>query len=297
MKHANTMPGRLRTSFRSGNLSEHLGLLLLKGIAAVAEVPRPEDFGLDAVATLLRHDDDGNCYAEDSFLVQLKSESVTTIDYKDHELEWFVGQTQPMFIGRVSLADARISLYSTLFVNQAVLALHATKVTMRFGISGLPGFQRGEKWGPWAGESGTDKATVWLGEPVLQWTLGDLADKDWSARTYRTFKRFLMFARREHELLSFNHTSVLNWSTNDADSIVSQSGFAKGSPGDLSELAERCAPGLNLLMLQAWSMRNESGNTLMLALVNLAAALRNCGVTIDPSHMFEKSFVPVRREH
>lgn len=198
-----------------------------------------------------------------------------------------------MFIGRVSLADARISLYPTIFVNQAVLALHAKKVTLRFGVSGLPGFQRGEKWLPWAGVSGTDAAIVWLGAPLLQWTLGDLTDKNWPARTYKTLKRFLLFAQREHELLSFNHTSVLNWSTNDTDSIVSQSGFAKGSPDDLSLLAERCAPGLNALMLQAWSMRNESGNALMLALVNLAAALRNCGATIDPSHIFEKSFVPI----
>ena len=69
------MPGRLRTSFRSGNLAEHLGLLLLKGIAAVADVPRTEDVGLDAVATLLRRASDGNCYAEDGFVVQLKSYS------------------------------------------------------------------------------------------------------------------------------------------------------------------------------------------------------------------------------
>jgi len=69
------MPGRLRTSFRSGNLAEDLGLLLLKGIAAVADVPRTEDVGLDAIATLLRRASDGNCYAEDGFVVQLKSYS------------------------------------------------------------------------------------------------------------------------------------------------------------------------------------------------------------------------------
>src|SRR5438093_7366742 len=97
------MPGRLRTSFRSGNLAEHLGLLLLKGIAAVADVPRTEDIGLDAVATLLRRDNDGNCYAEETFVVQLKSDSEKSIDYRDHGLSWFLGQSQPMFIARVSL--------------------------------------------------------------------------------------------------------------------------------------------------------------------------------------------------
>lgn len=288
------MAGRLRTSFRSGNLSEHLGLLLLKGIAAVADVSRPEDVGLDAIATLLRHDEDGNCYAEDSFVVQLKSESVTSIDYEEYELKWFVGQTQPMFIGLVSLADARISLYPTFFVGQAVLALHAKKVTIRFGISDLPGFQRDEKWRPWAGtELDPDLAKVWLGVPLLQWTLADLADKNWAARAYVTMKRFVSVAQRERELLSFGQTSVLDWTTNSADSIVSRSGFQKGPIADLGELAERCAPGLNSLMLQAWAMRNEAGDSLMLALVNLAAALRNCGAVVNPSHLFGKSFVPI----
>jgi hypothetical protein len=50
------MPGRRRTNCRSGDLNEHLGLLLPKGIAAVADMARPEDVGIDAVATLLRRD-------------------------------------------------------------------------------------------------------------------------------------------------------------------------------------------------------------------------------------------------
>lgn len=61
------MVGRLHARFRSGNIAEYLGVLLLKGIAAVPEVPRQEDVGIDAVANLLRQDPDGNSYAEDSW--------------------------------------------------------------------------------------------------------------------------------------------------------------------------------------------------------------------------------------
>jgi hypothetical protein len=68
---------------------------LLKGITAVADVPNTEDFGLDAIATLLRRDSEGNSYAEDSFVVQLKSSSVTSVDYRDHELSWFLAQSVP----------------------------------------------------------------------------------------------------------------------------------------------------------------------------------------------------------
>ena len=148
------MPGRLPSSFRSGNLAEHLGLLLLKGVAAIAEVSRPEDIGLDAIATLLRRDDDRNCYAEDSFVVQIKADSATTLEYRGHELKWFIGQTLPMFIGLVSLVESQISLYPTLFINQSVLALDPEMVTSRFGRSGLASFFFGQTSLPAWAQSG-----------------------------------------------------------------------------------------------------------------------------------------------
>lgn len=281
------MPGRLRTSFRSGNLAEHLGLLLLKGIAAVAEVTRPEDVGLDAIATLLRRDDDGNCYAENSFLVQLKSASTKAIVYQGHELDWLVGQTQPMFIGLISLDNTRISLYPTLFVNQAVFSLCAKKVTIRFGASDLPTGLVGQKWLPWKGEP-DDGASVWLGEPLLEWTLKDLVNKEWVNDSYRILKSFLSVAEREIDLLSFGQFSVLNWTTNDVRSIDSHYGMMKGHPDELKSIAGRLTPGLNKIMLHAMTMRNDSGKEIMLSLIRLATTLRGIGVEIDPLGFFSK---------
>jgi len=288
------MPGRLRSSFRSGNLAEDLGLLLLKGIAAVAEVTRTEDIGLDAIATLLRLDNDGNLYAEDSFVGQLKADSVTSIQYQDHELEWLIGQTQPMFIGLVSLDKSQISLYSTLFVNHAVLSLHAKKVAIRFGSSNLAPFFRGQKWLPWQSEAG-DGVTVWLGAPVLQWTLRDLRDRDWAIRTYENLKRFITVARRELELLSFGQYSVLDWSTNDAESNTSEYGMMKGHPDDLASLADRCVPCLHAIVLQALSMPAKAGNPVMLSLLALAVALRDSGMEIDPDNVFGKFFFALQK--
>lgn len=288
------MPGRLRSSFRSGNLAEHLGVLLLKGIAAVADVARPEDIGLDAIATLLRRDKDGNCYAEDSFLVQLKAVSATSIQYQDHELEWFLGQKQPLFIGRVSLANSQISLYPTLYVHHAVLSLHAKKVTVRFGASDLPPFFGGQKWGPWKDEA-DEGATVWLGPALVEWTLGDLVDHDWATRTYETLKRFISVACRELELLSFGQSSVLDWSTNDAASISSQSGMMRGLSDDLSSLADRCVPSLRAMMLRALWLPADTGNPLMLSLLRLVATLRDSGVEIDPGNMFGNIFIALKK--
>lgn len=283
------MPGRLQRDFRFGNLAEQLGVLLLKGIAAVADVPRPEDVGLDAVATLLRPDDDDNYYAEDTFVVQLKSASATSIKYEGHELQWLIGQSQPMFIGLVSLAESRISLYPTIHVNHAVLSLNSKWVTVRFGISDIPAFFDGHKWSPWKGEE-KHGATVWLGEPLLRWTLGDIVQKNWINDTYATLKRFLTLARRETQLLALGQYSVLNWSTNDSNSITSQNGMMKGGPNDLGSIAQQCAPCLHALMLRAMTSDDNAGNTLLSSLVTMAASLREMGAEVDPENLFGKFF-------
>jgi hypothetical protein len=285
------MPGRLRTSYRSGNLAEHLGLLLLRGIAAVAEVARTEDVGLDAVATLLRRDPDGNCYAEDGFVVQLKSYSQTAIEYRDHALLWLVGQSQPMFIGRVSLADSRISLYPTLHANQAVLALHAKRITIRFGSAKHPG---ADMW-PWAGED-DDSASVWLGEPLLEWTLGLLTDAGWLSSAYEILKRFLGIARREYELLALGQCSQLKWSTNDKNSIRSSFKMAKSHPDNFQNIAHQSIPVLTTttLMIHAIAMPEKHGNSLTIPLLGLLAALRDQGVDINQSNELAKMFVALR---
>ena len=268
------MPGRLRTNFRSGNLAEHLGLLLLKSIAAVADVPRSEDIGLDAIATLLRPDADGNCYAEDSFVVQLKSDSQKSIDYRGHQLEWFLNQSHPMFIGFVSRKESCISLYSTLHVNQAVLALHSDEITMVC--------RNAEGPYPWEGGPGSS-ATVSLGQPLLRWSLADMENDSWSISAYEILKRFLGIARREHQLLSFGQCSTLSWSTNDKESIRSSPlGMMKGHPNDFRTLADACMPGLKALLLQAVMAPDERRNSLATSLLAVAASLRDLGVDIDP---------------
>lgn len=287
------MPGRLQRDFRFGNLAEHLGVLLLKGIAAVADVPRPEDVGLDAIATLLRPDDDDNYYAEDSFVVQLKSASAKSIKYKGHELQWLIGQSQPMFIGLVSLDKSEISLYPTIHVNHAVLAMHAKWVTVKFGVSKQPAFLRGQKWGPWKGED-SHGATVWLGDPLLRWTLANIAQTTWINTTFSTLKRFLTLARREIGLLALGQCSVLDWSTNDTDSITSQSGMMKGGPDDLGSIAQQCAPCLHALMTRAMASSDSAANALMLSLVTLAASLRKMGAEVDPDNLLGKFFVALQ---
>src|SRR5262245_38945897 len=100
-KRKHPMVGRRHKDFRSGDLVESLGMVLLKSIAAVAEVSRTEDVGFDAVATLLRPGHNDFLLAEDSFFVQIKSSSVRRIDYGHDEVAWLRELQLPFFIASV----------------------------------------------------------------------------------------------------------------------------------------------------------------------------------------------------
>lgn len=67
------MPGSLAANLRSGILAEKLGVLLLEEISAVATVWEIDDFGVDAVCTLLHPRDKKNRAAASTFFVQLKA--------------------------------------------------------------------------------------------------------------------------------------------------------------------------------------------------------------------------------
>src|SRR5262245_45101921 len=115
------MAGRRQRDFRSGDLSEELGILLLKGLAAVASVPRPEDVGIDAIATLLHDQGDDLLIAEGTFYVQCKAAIVKTVAFKEHEVRWLEKLKLPFFIGSVCRSKTAISLYAGHRLSQVLI--------------------------------------------------------------------------------------------------------------------------------------------------------------------------------
>jgi hypothetical protein len=147
----------------------------------------------------------------------------------------------------------------------------------------------GQEFSPWAGGEG-DSVTVWLGDPLLEWTLSQMTEPDWSASAYEVLKRFLGIACREYELLSFGQCSNLMWSTNRPDSIRTSVGVSKGDPRDLTLVAQKCMPGLNALMLRAMWLQDEPGSSLMIPLISLAGALRDLNVDTSRLDLLAKFY-------
>lgn len=106
------MPGKMDDNLRRGNSTEDLGINLLQGFAAVAPVPRTQDVGIDAIATLLRRMDGRQLIAEDSIFVQLKASSVRKISYDETAIDWLEELQLPFFIGSVDAKRSEMSLFS-----------------------------------------------------------------------------------------------------------------------------------------------------------------------------------------
>ncbi len=103
---------RRLASFRQGDRAEGVGVELLRSFCAVAPIPREEDFGLaDAVATILRRDG-AFFFAEDSFLVQIKSRSQRRIEYLGDRFHAILKQDLPLMIAIVDLKRSVIELHT-----------------------------------------------------------------------------------------------------------------------------------------------------------------------------------------
>lgn len=116
------MPGMQDRNLRSAYLHEELGIFLLRAVALVAPVPRPEDVGSDALATLIRPEGSRRLIPDLSFLVQLKASSITSVPYTTSDaMGWIIALDVPLFIGRVDLRQARIELFTTQRLHQIML--------------------------------------------------------------------------------------------------------------------------------------------------------------------------------
>ncbi|MDX1963935.1 MAG: hypothetical protein SFX18_12335 [Pirellulales bacterium] len=203
------MPGTRDKNLRSGDLHEELGILLLKGIAVVAPVPRQEDVGNDAFATLLKQAGNRKLIADISFLVQFKSSSVTCLTFsKKDELEWLYALEIPLFIGRVSFSTASIELYTTINLQQVILEFGYSQITVLFNDSNVRSDKAGER-------------TINLGEPIHTWSIYDLCSDGFYENYFAVIQPHVEMLRRNINLRRVHTLEQLSWKTGEPPKIFS----------------------------------------------------------------------------
>lgn len=265
------MPGRRQKDFRGGDLSEELGILLLKSFSAVAAVSRTEDFGLDAIATLLNPNHSEYFVAEDSFFVQIKSSSRRKIKYKEHEVRWIENLKLPLFIGNVLKEQGSIELFATHKLSQTILEQEYSEITLLLNPKG---------------EFRTDNACgIFIGPPLLRWAIRDIANSDFRSRAYTIMKAYISVEQRNIDNRSIRYFETINWTTDSVSDGTPLPGMYQSvSTQDIINVFKSMSPHLLAISLNTSLKQDEAG---FKTLIQMIEYMRRNGYDPDPFGQYQ----------
>jgi hypothetical protein len=259
------MPGVRDRNLRSGDLHEELGLLLLRTVALVSPIPRQDDVGIDAFATLVRPDGSRRLLPDVSFLVQFKAASVDWVSYASPDaLAWIANLEIPLFIGRVSLNPCRMELFSTQRLHQILLEGTYDQIHLLLDV------------GDESSEAGCRRANI--GPPIHAWSLEDAVQPDFLTRAYEVLRPHVEHMRRNRLLRGIRYQQLLKWDTGHPP--VDYGVMMCGSPSDdVCGTLREMVPYVHRLLSEVFGKRQYADFPVLLALVEM---MRRWGVDPDP---------------
>lgn len=261
------MPGMRDRNLRSGDLHEDLGILLLKAIGLVAPVPRQEDVGTDAFVTLIRPEGSRRLIPDLSFLVQLKSASVSSVSYTTKDgMAWIRSLDSPLFIGRVDIKQSRIELFTTLRLHQVLLEKDYKGIELLLD----PGKES-------ADDPNLRRAN--LGQPIHAWSIADLSKPDFLTRSYAVLRPHIDALRRNRSLRGIQTQLCLRWETGQPPTAVGEM-MLLSPENDIADTLRDMIPHARRLMMEVASKKRYGDLPVMLALFDL---MKRWGADPDPN--------------
>ncbi len=236
-------------------------------MALIAPVPRPEDVGCDAFATLVRPDGSRRLLPDVSFLVQLKSASVGEVGYtRPDEIAWLTNLEIPLFIGRTDLQRSRIELFSTLRLHQVLLEQAYQEIQLLLDEAvespGSPACRR-----------------INIGPPVHAWTLEDATKPDFLTTAHDILRPHIETLRRNLMLRSSGYQEMLRWET--GRTPTSSGIMMMVSPrDDLGETLRAMVPYIQRMSTEILARKRYGAFPSLLAMVE---TMRQWGVDPDPA--------------
>lgn len=265
------MVGRLGRNLRKGHLAEDLGIGVLRGFAAVASIRQEDDVGLDAIATLL--EPHGKfLYAGSSFGVQFKAASVTEVRYDNQQIDWFLSQQIPYFIGRVDLKSGGFALYPTSPARQFLLhRREAESVILTFDKPPRQHSERSTLEG--------DKIRVLLGPPILECTEQEARTDDFALRASSLVADWVTMEQRNIELAKIGRGVIPSWTTWRSPTATYK--YSRGGSHKLPEYMSAAEPYLAMLAQHFFFAEGSERFEEALAFILLARWFREHGVDVD----------------
>lgn len=192
-------------NLRSGDIAESVAIVMMQSFALVAPVPRTEDVGTDAVVTLLRKYDKTRLIAEDSFFVQIKSESVSDVTYEGDQVGWLYSLDLPLFFASVNQTTGTLKLYCAHELSEAYIMNHErTRFVIEFTDKS-----------DWNDLPSRNDERVSIGPPVFEWTLSQCADSNVADRFYEIIKGHVQIAKDNLRTRKLGWVNYLAWTTNE----------------------------------------------------------------------------------
>jgi len=227
------MPATKEKNLRSGDIAEQLGLVLLQSLVLTAPIPRTEDVGIDAVATLIKDYDSYNYLAEDSFFVQIKSSSITEIRLDEKQTKWLNALELPFFVGQVDRKKSEISLFCAHRLSHALITNYErNELIIHLNDKNITD-EIVEK----------DDVNVHIGPPILKWDLNSLHENAFLDRAYNILKAHITIYKNNLETRRIGVATLLNWKTNQNPKVYGQvSTSSKGGNKDLEETYDLMMP-------------------------------------------------------
>jgi hypothetical protein len=264
------MAGRRLKGPRSGDLGEELGVLLLKIFSAVATVPRPEDVGIDAVATLLREGPDNLLIAEDSFYVQIKTNPKgRMIQYEKHEVQFLASLRLPFFIGIVDKEEARIELFTTHRLSQVLLEGECKGI--RFNLD--------------SGENLDAKIRACcIGPPVLKWDTTFFGDERFPARAYTILKPHIQAEQRNVNFRSMGYCESIQWKEGEVPQCqIGNAAFhVPETPEEVKGMLGHTVQALQALLSHCLLSGDQDGHKAVMGMVEYT---QRRGINVDSFQM------------
>jgi len=202
------MSGSRLRFFRQGDLAEGWGFEMLRRFAAVAPVPREEDFGIDAICTLLRPEG-RKLFAENTFGVQVKARSVRRVEVSKRTDGWLRRLDIPFFFVSIDLKNthARILPYEWTLADRSEPSAYTFFTEIPKRRTGVATRQ------PWLLSGNPSGRSIWLGPPIDEFKLADLADDTRVSQTRSLMKVWCELVARNIQLRRHGIQDIPFWKT------------------------------------------------------------------------------------
>jgi hypothetical protein len=259
-------------NLRSGDLHEELGILLLKTVAFVAPVPRPEDVGTDAFATLIRPEGSRRLIPGRSFLVQLKAASERSVSYDTPDkIAWITALDAPLFIGSVNLEQARIELFSTQELHRELLLQRGPIGSTCKSIELLLDLVE-------APDKPSGVMKVCLRRPVHAWSLAESREPGFLERAHAILRPHIESLQRNLPLRRIQYLNLLWWQTGhppvDGGTLMYSS-----QESHIADTLQAAVPYVRRMLMEAQNGKPDDDFRVLVAFVDL---MRRWGIDPDP---------------